>query len=131
MSEAKKILKSAIEQKRKILTVQESKKILIQEGFPVNPTGFGHSLEEVVSEATKIGFPIVLKVSSEDIIHKSDIGGVVTGIRTIEELKQDFTSMQKKIKTIQQHNTTPIHYPSPMVRYRLHIVIGRQINSTS
>ncbi len=99
MSEAKKILTTAIEQNRKVLTVQESKTILTQEGFPVNPTGYGHSLEEVVSEATKIGFPIVLKVSSEDILHKSDMGGVVTGIRTVDELKQEFALMQEKIRS--------------------------------
>ncbi len=97
MSEAKKILTSAIQQKRKVLTVQESKTILIKEGFPVNPTGYGQSLEEIISESKKIGFPIVLKVSSEDILHKSDIGGVITDIRSVEELKEQFEIMKEKI----------------------------------
>ncbi|MHA2289197.1 MAG: acetate--CoA ligase family protein, partial [Promethearchaeota archaeon] len=97
MSEAKKILSSAIQQKRKVLTVQESKTILKKEGFPVNPTGYGKTLEEIVGEAEKIGFPIVLKVSSEDILHKSDIGGVITGIRSVEELKEQFKIMLEKI----------------------------------
>ncbi len=98
MSEAKKILTSALQQKRKVLTVQESKTILLKEGFPVNPTGYGKTLEEIITEAEKIGFPIVLKVSSEDILHKSDIGGVITGIRSIEELKEQYKIMQKKIE---------------------------------
>ena len=97
MSEAKKILNSAIQQKRKVLTVQESKTILINEGFPVNPTGYGQTLEEIIAEAKRIGFPIVLKVSSEDIIHKSDIGGVITGIRSVDELTEQHKIMQEKI----------------------------------
>ncbi len=97
MSEAKKIFDSALQQKRKVLTVQEAKTILKIEGFPVNPTGYGQSLEEIIAEAEKIGFPLVLKVSSEDIIHKSDVGGVVTGIRTVEELQEQYNTMQEKI----------------------------------
>lgn len=97
MSEAQRFLEKAIQQKKKFLTVQESKKILLLESFPVNPTGFGTDLKEVLAEAEKIGFPVVLKVSSQDIIHKSDIGGVVTEIRSINELKEKFDQMQQRI----------------------------------
>ncbi len=97
MSKVQEILKEAMKQGRKILTVQESKKILFQEGFPVNTTRFGTNLEEVLSEAKEIGFPIVLKVSSQDIVHKSDVGGVVTGIHNIHDLKKEFEKMQNMI----------------------------------
>lgn len=97
MSETKKIFQTVIQQKRKVLTVQESKSILLGEGFPVNPTGFGQTLEEIISESEKIGFPIVLKVSSEDIIHKSDVGGVVVGIRSKSDLTEEFKNMKENI----------------------------------
>ncbi|MHA2217324.1 MAG: acetate--CoA ligase family protein [Candidatus Hodarchaeales archaeon] len=97
MSNTQQVLTKAIQQKRKVLTVQESKGILENEGFPVNPTGFGQTLEEITSEAEKIGFPIVLKVSSEDIIHKSDVGGVITGIRSKTDLQEQYEIMTKKI----------------------------------
>lgn len=97
MSEAQQIIEEAIQHRRRILTVQESKKILLQEDFPINPTGFGTNLEEVLIEAEKIGFPIALKVSSQNIVHKSDVGGVVTGIRSVSDLKQQFEIMQQKI----------------------------------
>lgn len=97
MSEAHHFLRTAIQQKKKFLTVQESKNILFQANFPINPTGFGTNLNEVLAEAEKIGFPVVLKVSSQDIIHKSDIGGVVTGIRSIDELKEKYEQMQQRI----------------------------------
>ena len=97
MSEAQQLLEEAIQQRRKILTVWESKKILLQEGFPINPTGFGTNLDEVLAEVEKIGFPVVLKVSSQDVIHKSDIGGVVTGIRSVHDLKEQYEIMRQKI----------------------------------
>ena len=97
MSDTQQVLTKAIQQERKVLTVQESKGILENEGFPVNPTGFGQTLEEITSEADKIGFPIVLKVSSEDIIHKSDVGGVITGIRSKTDLQEQYGIMTKKI----------------------------------
>jgi len=97
LSEVQQLLEKAIQQGRKVLTVQESKKILLQEGFPINPTGFGTNLDEVLAEAQKIGFPVVLKVSSQDIIHKSDIGGVITGIRNDGDLKEQYEIMQQKI----------------------------------
>ena len=97
MSEAQQLLKMAIEQKKKFLSVQESKNILSKANFPINPTGFGTNLNEVIAEAEKIGFPVVIKVSSQDIIHKSDIGGVVTGIREIDELKEEYKQMQQRI----------------------------------
>lgn len=97
MSEAQQLLEEAIQQRRKILTVRESKKILLQEGFPINPTGFGTNLDEVLAEVEKIGFPVVLKVSSQDVIHKSDIGGVVTGIRSVHDLKEQYEIMSQKV----------------------------------
>lgn len=97
VSEAQQFLKMAIQQKKKFLSVQESKKILSQANFPINPTGYGTNLKEVLAEAEKIGFPIVIKVSSQDIIHKSDIGGVVTGIRNIDDLEKEFRQMQLRI----------------------------------
>jgi acetyl-CoA synthetase (ADP-forming) len=97
LSKAQLLLEKAIQQRRKILTVQESKKVLLQEGFPINPTGFGTNLEEVLAEVEKIEFPVVLKVSSQDIIHKSDVGGVITGIRSVHDLKNQYEIMNQKI----------------------------------
>jgi acetyl-CoA synthetase (ADP-forming) len=97
LSETQKLLKKAIEQKRKVLTIKESKKILKNEGFPVNPSGFGQNLDELLKEANRIGFPVAIKISSEDIVHKSDVGGVVTGIRSESELKEQYELMQQNI----------------------------------
>ncbi len=97
LSNTQELLNKALKEKRKTLSVNESKTILLKEGFPINPTAFGTSLAEIKEKAQKIGFPLVLKVSSKNIVHKSDIGGVVTGIRDMRDLEDQFHLMTKNI----------------------------------
>jgi acyl-CoA synthetase (NDP forming) len=97
VSETQHVITQAIQQGRKVLTIKESKAILESEGFPVNRTGFGTNLAEILAEAKKIGFPLVLKVSSEDIIHKSDVGGVITGILDVLDLQDKFEGLQETL----------------------------------
>jgi acyl-CoA synthetase (NDP forming) len=92
------VITQAIQQGRKVLTIKESKAILVYEGFPINPTGFGTTLEEILTEAKKVGFPLVLKVSSSDIVHKSDVGGVITGIMDVLDLQDRFEELEQKLK---------------------------------
>lgn len=98
MSETQQVITRAIQQGRKVLTLKESKDILAYEGFPINPTGFGTTLEEILTEAKKIGFPLVLKVSSADIVHKSDVGGVITGIMDVLDLEDKFEGLEQTLK---------------------------------
>ena len=66
---------------RRHLTELESKDVLIAGGIPVVPTRLAASPDEAVIMAEGMGFPVVMKISSPQIVHKSDAGGVKTGIR--------------------------------------------------
>jgi len=55
-------------------------------------------LDAAAAAAKKFGFPVVLKVISKDIIHKSDVGGVVTGIMDEKKVKEGFLKIMKNIK---------------------------------
>lgn len=88
---------------RKILTYEESRKILEIAGFPLNKMAFAKDLEESIVIADEIGFPVVLKIVSEDILHKSDAGGVKVGINSDDELKKSYEDM---------HNSIKQHYPN-------------------
>lgn len=59
-------------------------------GFDVLPTKLAKDAQEAGDIATRIGFPVVLKIVSEDILHKTDAGGVVVGIKTKEAAVQAF-----------------------------------------
>ncbi len=70
------ILSKAREQKRTVLTEIEAKQILSEAGINCTTTVLATSKEMAVSISEEMGYPVVLKVSSVDITHKSDSGGV-------------------------------------------------------
>ncbi len=78
----------------------EAKAFLANEGLPVNPTYEVESLGEALEKAGFLGYPVVLKVSSEKIIHKSEAGGVVTGISGPQELERAFSEMAERVRPI-------------------------------
>jgi len=73
---------------RNILTEVEAKEVLKEAGVPVNETFMARSREEAVSLSVKLGFPVVLKVVSQDVLHKTEAGGVrlnLNGPAQVEE----------------------------------------------
>ena len=70
------IIEQAQKSGRKFLNEVESKQLFKDAGIPVTDTRLAKSRDEAMAVAKEIGFPVVLKVISPDIIHKSDIGGV-------------------------------------------------------
>jgi acyl-CoA synthetase (NDP forming) len=65
---------------RSVLTEIESKQVLAAAGIPVAEATLAASAEEAVKAAAKAGFPVVLKIVSPDVTHKSDVGGVKIGL---------------------------------------------------
>lgn len=74
------IIENARNSERKYLNEIESKQLLKAAGVPTTDTRLARSRAEAVALAREIGFPVVLKIVSPDIIHKSDIGGVKLGL---------------------------------------------------
>ena len=74
------IIENARNSGRKYLNEIESKQLLKEAGVPTTDTRLATSRAEAVALAREIGFPVVLKIVSPDIIHKSDIGGVKLGL---------------------------------------------------
>jgi acetyltransferase len=79
---ARRILEEAASAGRMYLREEEATGVLRAYGLPVLPCGIARSAEEAAALAGEIGFPVVMKVSSEEIVHKFDVGGVVVGIHT-------------------------------------------------
>ena len=92
------LLNKLIGQNRKTLTYQESRKILELVGIPLNKMLIAKNLEEGIENAKSIGYPVVLKVVSEDVVHKSDSGGVKVGINSEDDLKESFTEMIQSVR---------------------------------
>jgi len=81
MMEKLSIFDKAKKEERSILTEFESKRILKQIGVPVVETRLAKNQKEAVSVSQRIGFPVVLKIASPDVVHKTDSGGVKLGLK--------------------------------------------------
>lgn len=81
------IISKALSEGRTVLLEPEAKKLCSQYGIPVPKSKLVKSLDEAIKAAQEIGFPVVVKIVSEDILHKSDVGCVIVGVRDVEGLK--------------------------------------------
>jgi acetate---CoA ligase (ADP-forming) len=83
-------------EKRTVLLEHEARKVLELCGVPTPKWGFAANVEEAVKTAEGM-YPLAMKIASVDIIHKTDVGGVVVNIRNEDELKVKYKQMMEKI----------------------------------
>ncbi len=94
---ARAVIEQALAEDRDLLTEPEAKQVLAAYGIPVVETRVAATPEEAAALAGQIGFPTAIKVLSPDITHKSDVGGVVLGLDTADEVLEAATSMRNRI----------------------------------
>jgi acetyltransferase len=82
---------------RTILTEFEAKEILAAYGIPTVETRVARSPDEAVEVADRIGYPVVLKLDSETITHKTDVGGVRLNLQNSGEVRQAYKEMESSI----------------------------------
>ncbi|HLH08514.1 MAG TPA: bifunctional acetate--CoA ligase family protein/GNAT family N-acetyltransferase [Terriglobales bacterium] len=82
---------------RTILTEYESKQLLSAYGIPTVPTFVASDEKQAIATAEKIGFPVVLKLYSETITHKTDVGGVVLNLRDAESVRKAFAGIRDSV----------------------------------
>ncbi len=80
-----------------ILTEHEAKKLLAKYGIPVTQGSIAKSEDEAFRIASSIGFPVAMKISSPDISHKSDVGGVVLNVKK-EDVKSSYSNMISRVR---------------------------------
>jgi len=83
---------------REVLMEDESKKLLDTYGIPTVQAKVAEDPSGASQLARETGFPVVLKVRSPDITHKSDVGGVVTGLKNEEEVEEAYEDMLSRMK---------------------------------
>jgi acetyltransferase len=85
---------------RTTLTEYESKKLLATYGIPTVPTEIATTSEDAVKLAGEMGYPVVLKLHSETITHKTDVGGVKLNLADAEAVVTAFNDIQQKVTDI-------------------------------
>jgi len=93
-----KIFANVISEGRQNLLEEEGQEVLRAYGFPVPKSILATKEKEAIKAAKKIGYPIVMKIASPQIIHKSDAGGVKVGLKTSQEVKSAFKEIIKNAK---------------------------------
>jgi len=92
------IMRNAARENREILTEMEAKQLLENYNTPVVKTLVAKTADDAAFSASQIGYPVVLKILSPQIVHKTDAGGVVLDINSEAELREAFDNVIQRAK---------------------------------
>ncbi|NWF86908.1 GNAT family N-acetyltransferase [Candidatus Bathyarchaeota archaeon] len=124
------ILRNAAIENRELLTEAESKTLLEYYNFPVAKVCVAATADEAVAFASQIGYPVVLKILSPQIAHKTDAGGVVLDINTDAEVRQAFEQIIRNAKKYDPKASILGVTVQPMIKKRgYEVIIGAKTDS--
>jgi acetyltransferase len=95
---ARRVVHAALDGGRELLTEPEAKQVLDAYGIPVVRTRVASSAEEAARVASEIGFPVVLKILSPQVTHKSDVGGVALDLKSADEVRGAAAAMAQRLR---------------------------------
>ncbi len=98
MSSPKEIIYKALNEGRNKLLEHEAYDLVKIYGIPTPRYGLAVNVDEAVELAEKIGYPIVLKIVSPDVIHKSDVGGVILNLNSSKEVRESFNKILSNVR---------------------------------
>jgi acetyltransferase len=124
------IFRSDSLQGRSLLTEAESKDVLDAYGIPVTPTVPCPTVDEAIATARKMGYPVVLKVLSRTITHKSDVGGVQLNLRNEQSVRQAFEAIRSSVAAHGQASGFEGVTVQPMVKAKgFELIIGSSVDA--
>jgi acyl-CoA synthetase (NDP forming) len=119
-----KIIEKARKENRTLLSEIEAKQLLKEAGIKVVETKLATSKEEAIAISEKLGFPVVMKISSVDVVHKSDAGGVKLGLKTTAQVGKAYNEIMKSIKKAFPHVKIEGVSVQTMAKQGLEVIIG-------
>lgn len=128
-AEAEALIQKARRQGRTLLTEYESKQLLALYGIPTVSTHIAVDEDEAVQAAGRIGYPVVLKLHSETITHKTDVGGVMLNLRDEAAVRAAW----RQIRSSVSEKAGPEHFQGvtvqPMVKLEgYEVIVGSSID---
>jgi acyl-CoA synthetase (NDP forming) len=106
-----------------------SKRLLKAYGIPISEEAIAQSAAEAVKIAKRIGFPVVAKVVSPDILHKSDIGGVVLNLGSPAEVKKAYDAITTRVKKLKGKPKLEGILIAQQVKGDLELVVGASLDA--
>ena len=120
----KDVIKQAQSQKRTLLNEVEAKAVLEEIGIPVTRTQLATTGAEATKLAASIGYPVVLKIVSNDIVHKSDVGGVKIGLKDAKEVEAAYNEIIANAKKAEPAARIDGVSVQPQARAGTEVVLG-------
>jgi len=130
-SSARAVLEKALKNANGAAALDEvaSKKLLKAYGIPVSKEEIAQTAAEAVKIAKKIGFPVVAKVVSADILHKSDIGGVILNLNSAAEVKKAFNDITARVRKLKGKPKLEGILIAQQVKADLELVVGASLDA--
>lgn len=127
---AEALVQSVRREGREILTETESKDLLAYYGIPTAPTKVAESDADAARIATQIGYPVVLKIHSKTITHKTDVGGVKLNLINEAAVKQAFNEIKQSVSKAAGAEHFQGVTVQPMVRLKdaYELIIGSSLD---
>ena len=107
-----------------LLTEVESKELLKKAGIPVVEAKLSRSKKEAISISKEMGFPVVLKISSPDVIHKSDSGGVKLGLANATQVGKAYNEIMSSVKQAYPEAQIQGVSVQPMASPGVEVIVG-------
>jgi acetyltransferase len=122
----RRIVKGALDERRELLTEPEAQQVLAAYGIPVVRTEVVRDADGAVAVARRIGFPVVLKVLSRDIAHKSDVGGVAFDLGSEQAVADAVRDMTNRVCTAAPGAAIDGFVVQPMIRRQdqIELILG-------
>jgi acyl-CoA synthetase (NDP forming) len=118
------IIAKAIERKRRSLLEPEAKRLCSEWGIPIPKFDVSKTKEEAARLAHKIGYPVVLKVVQEGILHKADVGGVLTNLGTGMDVERGFGTIIRNVKSKKPESRIEGVLVEKMMPNTLEVIVG-------
>ncbi|MCX8150803.1 MAG: acetate--CoA ligase family protein [Candidatus Bathyarchaeota archaeon] len=130
MNKTDKIILQAKKEGRVVLLEPEAKAVCTDYGIPVTKFNVAKNENEAANFAAKIGFPVVLKIVSPDIIHKTEAGGVKVNLKTPEEVKAAYNTILTNAKNYNPKATIVGVLVQEMAPQSTEVIVGSVKDAT-
>lgn len=127
---AHKILNKALSEGKKYLPEEEAVTVLEAYSFPLLKSGLAASEEDAVRISEELGYPIVMKIMSEDIVHKFDVGGVVLDIKSKKEAAEAYNNIITNVKKFNPSAKIKGVFVRKMIPLGEEVILGVKRDST-
>ncbi len=123
--QARTFIGECLKRGEKVLTEIESKAILSAYGIPVNRTVAASSPQAAAEAAKAIGFPVVVKIYSPDITHKSDVDGVRLNLRSEQEVAAAFEEITSRVRSVNpEARISGVTVQSQVKKFDIELIVG-------